>query len=96
MANRINCIVTQPVVWRVRYGLGWGRCLTLERDIIAERVRGGLRKAKANGKRLGRPESVIDTDKIVEHRKQNKSIRQIASEMNLSRGTVERTLKMCL
>ncbi len=69
---------------------------TLERDIIAERVRGGLRKAKANGKRLGRPKHTVDTEKVVEHRKQNKSTRQIASEMNLSRGTVERTLKMCL
>ncbi len=69
---------------------------TLERDIIAERVRGGLRKAKANGKRLGRPKSVIDTDKVIEHRKQNKSIRQIANELNLSKGAVQRTLEMCL
>ncbi len=69
---------------------------TLERDIIAERVRGGLRKAKANGKRLGRPKHTVDTEKVIEYRKQNKSIRQIAGEMNLSRGTVERTLKMCL
>ncbi len=68
----------------------------LERDIIAERVKGGLRRAKANGKRLGRPKHTVDTEKVVEHRKQNKSTRQIASEMNLSRGTVERTLKMCL
>ena len=66
----------------------------LERDIIAERVKGGLRKARANGKRLGRPKSEVDTVKVVECRKQNKSIRQIASEMSLSRGTVERTLKM--
>ncbi|MEE9238042.1 MAG: recombinase family protein [Thermodesulfobacteriota bacterium] len=69
---------------------------TLERDIIAERVRGGLRKAKANGKRLGRPKSEVDTDKIVEYRKQNKSIRQIANELNLSKGVVQRTLEMCL
>ena len=69
---------------------------TLERDIIAERVKGGLRKARANGKRLGRPRSAVDTDKVVEYRKQNKSIRQIASEMNLSKGAVQRTLKMCL
>ncbi len=67
----------------------------LERDIIAERVKGGLRKAKANGKKLGRPKSAVDTDKIVEYRKQNKSIRQIAGEMNISRGAVERTLKVC-
>ena len=47
---------------------------TLERDIIAERVKGGLRKAKAKGKRLGRPRNIVDTDKVIEYRKQNKSI----------------------
>ncbi len=69
---------------------------TLERDIIAERVRGGLRKAKANGKKLGRPKNEVDTGKVIEYRKQNKSIRQIANEMNLSKGAVQRTLEMCL
>ncbi len=67
----------------------------LERDIIAERVKGGLRKARANGKRLGRPKSEIDTDKVIEYRKQNKSIRQIANELNLSKGVVQRALEMC-
>jgi DNA invertase Pin-like site-specific DNA recombinase len=66
----------------------------LERDIIAERVKGGLRKARANGKQLGRPKNIVDTEKVIEYRKQNKSIRQIAGEMNLSKGAVERTLKM--
>ncbi len=65
----------------------------LERDIIAERVKGGLRKARANGKCLGRPKNEVDTDKIVEYRKQKKSIRQIASEMNLSNNLVFRTLQ---
>ncbi len=66
----------------------------LERDIIApERVKGGLRKAKANGKRLGRPKSEVDTDKIVEYRRQNKSIRQIARELSLSNNLVFRTLQ---
>ncbi len=67
----------------------------LERDIIAERVKGGLRKAKANGKRLGRPKNEVDTKKVIEYRKQNKSIRQIANELNLSKGAVQRTLKTC-
>ena len=66
----------------------------LERDIIAERVKGGLRKAKANGKRLGRPKNEVDTDKVIECRKQNKSIRQIAAELNLSKGAVQRALEM--
>lgn len=68
---------------------------TLERDIIAERVKGGLRKARAKGKRLGRPKNIVDTDKVIEYRKQNKSIRQIASELNLSKGAVQRTLETC-
>jgi len=66
----------------------------LERDIIAERVKGGLCKARANGKRLGRPKNEVDTDKVIEYRKQNKSIRQIATELNLSKGTVQRALEM--
>jgi DNA invertase Pin-like site-specific DNA recombinase len=65
----------------------------LERDIIAERVKGGLRKARANGKRLGRPKSEVDTDKVVEYRKQNKSIRQIAKELNMSNNLVFRTIQ---
>jgi len=66
----------------------------LERDIIAERVKGGLRKAKASGKRLGRPETGVDADKVIEYKEQGKSIREIAKKMGLSRGKVERTLKL--
>ncbi len=65
----------------------------LERDIIAERVKGGLRRAQANGKRLGRPKSDVNTDKIVEYRRQKKSIRQIARELNLTNNLVFRTLR---
>ena len=66
----------------------------LERDIIAERVKGGLRKARANGKQLGRPKSKVDTDKVIEYRSQGKSIREIAKEMGTHRCKVERTLKL--
>ena len=66
----------------------------LERDIIAERVKGGLRKAKANGKQLGRPNSDIDMDKVIKYKEQGRSIRGIAKELGLSRGKVERTLKL--
>jgi DNA invertase Pin-like site-specific DNA recombinase len=66
----------------------------LERDIIAERVKGGLRKAKANGKRLGRPNSDIDTGKVIKFKEQGKSVREIAKEMGIHRSKVERTLKL--
>ncbi len=65
----------------------------LERDIIAERVKGGLRKAKANGKRLGRPTGNIDITKVIEYKEQGMSIREIAKEMEIHRSKVERTLK---
>jgi DNA invertase Pin-like site-specific DNA recombinase len=65
----------------------------LERDIIAERVKGGLRKAKANGKKLGRPKSDVDVDKVIDYKRQGKSIREIAKEMGIHRSKVERTLK---
>ncbi len=65
----------------------------LERDIIAERVKGGLRKAKANGKRLGRPKNDVDANKVIDYKRQGKSIREIAKEMGIHRSKVERTLK---
>ena len=36
----------------------------LERDIIAERVKAGLRQAKERGKRIGRPEISVDEGEI--------------------------------
>ena len=38
-----------------------GAVAQLERDIIAERVKAGLRRARSNGKRLGRPQGSIES-----------------------------------
>ena len=45
----------------------------LERDIIAERVTAGLRRAVANGKQLGRPRVAVDADRIAVLRAQGRS-----------------------
>ena len=42
-----------------------GAVAQLERDIIAERVKAGLRRAVENGKRLGRPKAGIDEEEVV-------------------------------
>jgi DNA invertase Pin-like site-specific DNA recombinase len=68
----------------------------LERNIICERIQAGLRGARSKGVKLERPRTNIDTEKVIEYRKQNKPIRQIANELNLSKGVVQRTLEMCL
>lgn len=59
-----------------------------ERNLIAERVRAGLRNAKAKGKRLGRPTKSVDVDKVNALRAAGHSWRSIASTLKLSVGTV--------
>ena len=41
-----------------------GAVAGLERSLIAERVRAGLRNARAKGKRLGRPRVAVDAARI--------------------------------
>ena len=66
----------------------------LERDIIRERVKMGLRRAKARGKSLGRPRASIDLDKLRELHGAGLSHRQIADELGtLSHATVGRALR---
>ncbi len=68
----------------------------LERDIIAERVKAGLRRATENGKKLGRPRVNIDPDELYRLRLKGLSLRQIATELGLSRSTVARCLETAL
>ncbi len=60
----------------------------LERDIIAERVKAGLRRAREKGKKLGRPRASVDTEKIHGLRSKGLSLRAIAKETGISRTTV--------
>ncbi len=65
----------------------------LERDIIAERVRAGLRRAKENGKKLGRPRASIDGGKVHRLRSQGLSHRAIATQLGISHSTVGQILR---
>ena len=67
-----------------------------ERDMIAERTLAGLARAKSQGKTLGRRKITNDdmTAKVVELRNAKKSIRAIAAEVGVSRGTVSNILKV--
>jgi DNA invertase Pin-like site-specific DNA recombinase len=55
-----------------------GAVAELERSLIVERVRAGLRNARAKGKRLGRPRVVLDAARIARMRAQGCSLREIA------------------
>jgi len=74
---------------------GLGAVAELERSLICERVRAGLRNARAKGKRLGRPRVAVDAAKIAGLRAQGRSWRDIASELGIAhRASVPRS-KTC-
>ena len=66
-----------------------------ERSMIRERTLAGLERARREGKTLGRRKVTNDTmtAKIIELRTANRSIRDIASEVGVSRGTVSNVLR---
>lgn len=55
----------------------------LERDIISERVKGGLRKARENGKKLGRPKvmDLVDIEEVKRLKAEGLSYREIAKRL---------------
>ncbi len=69
-----------------------GAVAELERSLIVERVRAGLRNARAKGKTLGRPRVSVDASRIGLLRAQGRSIREIADELGYSRSLVHKTL----
>ena len=69
-----------------------GAVAELERSLIVERVRAGLRNARAKGKRLGRPRVAVDVARIARLHAQGRSIREIAEELGYSRSLVHKTL----
>jgi len=62
----------------------------LERDIIAERVKAGLRRARENGKKLGRPRVAVDANRIAVLRAQGRSWAKISRELGIGKGTAQR------
>jgi DNA invertase Pin-like site-specific DNA recombinase len=67
-----------------------GAVAELERSLIVERVRAGLRNARAKGKRLGRPRVAVDAAMIGRLRTQGLSWAKIAAQLGVGEGTVYR------
>jgi DNA invertase Pin-like site-specific DNA recombinase len=62
----------------------------LERDLIRERVRAGLRNARAKGKKFGRPRAQVDALRVAALRAEGLSWSQVCERLNLSKGTAQR------
>ncbi|HZT68932.1 MAG TPA: recombinase family protein [Terriglobia bacterium] len=70
-----------------------GAMAEFERSLIQERVRAGLRNAKAKGRLLGRPAVEADAAEVVRLRDQGLSMAAIARQLGVSVGTVHNRLR---
>ena len=69
-----------------------GAIAELERNLIIERVRAGMRRARLEGRRIGRPSLELDREAIRRDRQRGMSLGQLAREHSASRATIHRVL----
>jgi DNA invertase Pin-like site-specific DNA recombinase len=70
-----------------------GAVAELERNLIIERVRAGMRRARLEGQHIGRNPLVLDHAAIVRDRQHGQSLRQVAKGHRISTATVQRVLR---
>ena len=70
-----------------------GAAAEFERGLIQERVHAGMKAARKAGKTFGRPKTIFDRDQVRQLRAEGVSLRDIARRLDLSLGTVTRTLQ---
>jgi DNA invertase Pin-like site-specific DNA recombinase len=69
-----------------------GAMAQLERDIIRERVKAGLDRARARGVRLGRPKAEAHTQQVLSLKADGLSLQEMARRLHCSRSTIRRRL----
>jgi DNA invertase Pin-like site-specific DNA recombinase len=69
-----------------------GAIAELERSLIVERVRAGMRRAKLEGRHIGRKPLVLDRGAILRDRQKGHSLGQLAKSYRVSRTTIHRVL----
>jgi DNA invertase Pin-like site-specific DNA recombinase len=70
-----------------------GAIAELERSLIVERVKAGMRRAKLEGRRIGRSPLAIDREQAVRDRCSGMSLTQVAKKYRISRASVVRFVK---
>ncbi len=67
-----------------------GSIAELERSLIVERIKAGMRRARMEGQRLGRTPLNIDHDALVSDRLTGMSLTKVAKKYGISRASVVR------
>ena len=70
-----------------------GAIAELERNLIIERVRAGMRRARLEGRHIGRKPLDLDRNAILRDRQRGQSLGQLAKSYRVSRATIHRVLR---
>jgi DNA invertase Pin-like site-specific DNA recombinase len=70
-----------------------GAVAELERSLIKERVKAGLRRARLEGRHIGRPKLQIDRVAILQDRAQGLSLNELARKHQVSKASICKLLK---
>jgi DNA invertase Pin-like site-specific DNA recombinase len=65
----------------------------LERSLIVERVKSGMRRAKLEGRQIGRTRLDINREQVVRYRRSGMSLTTVARKHGISRASVCRLMK---
>ena len=65
----------------------------LERNLIIERVRAGMRRARLEGRHIGRKPLELDNQRILSDRARGQSLAELAKGHRVSRSTIHRLLQ---
>jgi len=65
-----------------------GAIAELEKNLIVERVRAGMRRARLEGRQIGRAPLHINRAQVVDDRRSGVSLTQVAKKYRISRATV--------
>ena len=70
-----------------------GAIAELERNLIVERVKAGMRRARLEGRQIGRSRLDVNRDQIVSDRRSGMSLTQVAKKHGVSRASICRLMK---
>jgi DNA invertase Pin-like site-specific DNA recombinase len=65
----------------------------LERSLVVERVKSGMRRARLEGRQIGRARLDLDRRQVIDDRRSGMSLTQVAKKHGISRASVCRLMK---
>jgi putative DNA-invertase from lambdoid prophage Rac len=83
---------TEPSIRRLMIGiLTW--VAEREREMLVQRTKDGMRRAKESGKSIGRPQALIDKNRLIKLLADNEPRSRIAKELGISKATLYNELR---